>query len=98
MVVLECVPAELSTLITQRLSIPTIGIGAGNGTDGQVLVYHDMLGLFDKFLPKFVKQYRQIGEEIVGGVKEYISDVKSAAFPEEKHSFGGVTREDLKDL
>ncbi len=98
MIVLECVPAELSSLITERLSIPTIGIGAGNGTDGQVLVYHDMLGLFDKFLPKFVKQYRQIGEEIVGGVQEYISDVKSGTFPDEKHSFGGVTKEDLKDL
>ncbi len=98
MVVLECVPAELSAFISERLSIPTIGIGAGNGTDGQVLVYHDLLGLFDKFLPKFVKQYKQIGDEIVDGVKEYISDVKSGVFPEEKHSFGGVTKEDLKDL
>lgn len=98
MIVIECVPAELSTLISERLSIPTIGIGAGNGTDGQVLVYHDMLGLFDKFLPKFVKLYKQIGNEIVDGVKEYISDVKSSAFPAQEHTFGGVTKEDLKDL
>lgn len=98
MIVLEAIPAPLATLITERLSIPTIGIGAGNGTDGQVLVYHDMLGMFDKFVPKFVKVYKNIGSEITEGIKEYISDVKSTAFPAAEHTYGGVTEEDLKDL
>lgn len=98
MIVLEAIPAPLATLITERLSIPTIGIGAGNGTDGQVLVYHDMLGMFDKFVPKFVKVYKSIGNEITGGIKEYIDDVKSTAFPAAEHTYGGVTEEDLKDL
>ncbi|MCI8284940.1 MAG: 3-methyl-2-oxobutanoate hydroxymethyltransferase [Firmicutes bacterium] len=98
MIVLECVPGELAAFISEKLTIPTIGIGAGNKTDGQVLVYHDLLGLFDKFVPKFVKVYKNIGNEIVEGIKEYISDVKSSAFPEEKHIFGGVSKEDLKDL
>ena len=98
MIVLEAIPAPLATLITERLSIPTIGIGAGNGTDGQVLVYHDMLGMFDKFVPKFVKVYKNIGGEITEGIKEYISDVKSTAFPAAEHTYGGVTEEDLKDL
>ena len=98
MIVLEAIPAPLATLITERLSIPTIGIGAGNGTDGQVLVYHDMLGMFDKFVPKFVKVYKSIGNEITEGIKEYIYDVKSTAFPAAEHTYGGVTEEDLKDL
>ena len=76
----------------------TIGIGAGNGTDGQVLVYHDMLGMFDKFVPKFVKVYKNIGSEITEGIKEYIGDVKSTAFPAAEHTYGGVTEENLKDL
>ncbi len=98
MIVLEAIPAPLATLITERLSIPTIGIGAGNGTDGQVLVYHDMLGMFDKFVPKFVKVYKNIGHEITEGIKEYIDDVKSTAFPATEHTYGGVSEEDLKDL
>lgn len=98
MIVLEAIPAPLATLITERLSIPTIGIGAGNGTDGQVLVYHDMLGMFDKFVPKFVKVYKSIGNEITEGIKEYIDDVKSTTFPAAEHTYGGVTDEDLKDL
>ena len=91
MIVLEAIPAPLATLITERLSIPTIGIGAGNGTDGQVLVYHDMLGMFDKFVPKFVKVYKNIGSEITAGIKEYIGDVKSTAFPAAEHTYGGVS-------
>lgn len=98
MVVLECIPGKLAELISKRLSVPTIGIGAGSGCDGQVLVYHDLLGMFDKFVPKFVKVYRNIGKEIVEGISEYISDVKSCAFPTEEKSFGGVTDEDIKDL
>ena len=98
MIVLEAIPAPLATLISQRLTIPTIGIGAGNGTDGQVLVYHDLLGLFDKFVPKFVKVYKNIGAQITEGIQEYISDVKSTAFPAPEHTYGGVTDEDLKNL
>lgn len=97
-IVLECVPEQLGKLITGKLSIPTIGIGAGRYTDGQVIVFHDMMGLFEKFVPKFVKQYRNLGPEIIKAMEEYKSDVKTGAFPEEKHVFGGVTEEELKRL
>ncbi len=97
-IVVECVPEELGGAITRAISIPTIGIGAGRLCDGQVLVFHDMLGLFDKFLPKFVKQYAQIGTEIVDVLTEYREDVRRGSFPEEKHTFGGLTAEDLKGL
>lgn len=97
-IVLECVPEQLGKLITGKLSIPTIGIGAGRYTDGQVIVFHDMMGLFEKFVPKFVKQYRNLGPEIIKAMEEYKSDVKIGAFPEEKHVFGGVTEEELKRL
>lgn len=97
-VVLECIPDELGKLITEKLSIPTIGIGGGRYTDGQVLVYHDMVGLFDKFVPKFVKQYLNLTPEIVKALETFKAEVKSGAFPEEKHIFGGVTEEELKRL
>lgn len=97
-IVLECVPEQLGKMITEKLSIPTIGIGAGRYTDGQVIVFHDMMGLFEKFVPKFVKQYRNLGPEIIKAMEEYKSDVKTGAFPEEKHVFGGVTEEELKRL
>lgn len=97
-IVVECVPEELGRAITEAVSIPIIGIGAGRYTDGQVLVFHDMLGLFDKFLPKFVKQYAQIGDEIVKALGEYKEEVRSGSFPEDKHTFGGLSRDDLKDL
>jgi len=97
-IVLECVPEQLGKLNTEKLSIPTIGIGAGRYTDGQVIVFHDMMGLFEKFVPKFVKQYRNLGPEIIKAMEEYKSDVKTGAFPEEKHVFGGVTEEELKRL
>ena len=87
MVVLECVPAKLAEIITRELSIPTIGIGAGAGCDGQVLVYQDMLGMFSDFTPKFVKKYADIGEMMKGAFTSYINDVKSGAFPEESHTF-----------
>ncbi|SEA93574.1 3-methyl-2-oxobutanoate hydroxymethyltransferase [Pseudobutyrivibrio sp. ACV-2] len=87
MVTLECVPEELATLISQELSIPTIGIGAGNGCDGQVLVYQDMLGMFSGFKPKFVKHFANIGEEMKRAFKEYDTEVKSKAFPAEEHNF-----------
>lgn len=87
MVTLECVPEELATLITKELSIPTIGIGAGSGCDGQVLVYQDMLGMFSGFKPKFVKHFANIGEEMKNAFKAYDAEVKSQAFPAAEHNF-----------
>ncbi len=84
--VLEFVPAELARLVSSRLSIPTIGIGAGVGCDGQVLVTHDLLGLFDRFTPKFVKKYADFHGEMQRAFTEYISDVRNRAFPTAQHS------------
>lgn len=86
-IVLECVPSELAKIITESVSIPTIGIGAGVHCDGQVLVTNDMLGMFTDFTPKFVKQYAKLHEEIKASVEEYISDIKLGKFPTKKHSF-----------
>lgn len=85
--VLECVPWQLAKVITERLEIPVIGIGAGSYCDGQVLVYHDVMGLFTGKRPKFVKQYVDAREEMMRGIKEYIAEVKNVAFPEERHTF-----------
>ncbi|MCP4363548.1 MAG: 3-methyl-2-oxobutanoate hydroxymethyltransferase [Chloroflexi bacterium] len=85
--VLEAVPAKIAAEISQRLQIPTIGIGAGAGCDGQVLVYHDMLGLFDKFQPKFAKRYANIGEQIRQGLITYRKEVEAGSFPAKEHSF-----------
>jgi len=86
-IVLECVPATLAKLITQSLSIPTIGIGAGIDCDGQVLVIHDVLGMFEKFIPKFVKTYCHMNEQMKSAVQQYLNEVKEGLFPEKKHSF-----------
>lgn len=86
-VVLEAIPAQLSELITQQLSIPTIGIGAGAGCDGQVQVIHDILGLFTDFVPKHAKQYSQLAELIKDSVKTYAKEVQDGTFPTEKESF-----------
>ncbi len=86
-VLLECVPAKLAEIITKMLNVPTIGIGAGAGCDGQVLVYTDMLGFFNDFTPKFVKKYINGGEIIKGAFKNYISDVQNGIFPAEEHCF-----------
>lgn len=90
-VVLECVPANVAAAITETLEIPTIGIGAGGYTSGQVLVYHDMLGMLshphhEQFMPKFCKQYAQVGHAIQSGLQEFKADVESGAFPSEKYS------------
>jgi len=85
-IVLESVPTQLAELVSQRLSIPTIGIGAGVGCDGQVLVTHDLLGLFDRFTPKFVKQYADFHTEMGRAFGEYIQDVQNRTFPAEEHS------------
>jgi 3-methyl-2-oxobutanoate hydroxymethyltransferase len=86
-VVLESMPLDLAQEITARLTIPTIGIGAGSHCDGQVLVIHDMLGLFEDFTPKFVKRYADIRAVMNGAVKEFIGEVKERKFPAEEHSF-----------
>lgn len=86
-VVIECVPAKLATIISQKLDIPTIGIGAGNGCDGQVLVYQDMLALFSGFKPKFVKHFGTLGPQMTEAFKTYDEEVKSGAFPAEEHTF-----------
>ncbi len=86
-IVLEKIPASLGTKVTQKLKIPTIGIGAGNGVDGQVLVLHDMLGLTQKFSPRFLRRYHNLSEEIKGSVQSYISDIKSLNFPNEREQY-----------
>jgi 3-methyl-2-oxobutanoate hydroxymethyltransferase len=85
-IVLESVPARLGAYISQRLEIPTIGIGAGGGCDGQVLVTHDLLGLFDRFTPKFVKKYADLHGEMARAFSEYIADVEERLFPAEEHT------------
>jgi 3-methyl-2-oxobutanoate hydroxymethyltransferase len=87
-VVLELVPAPLAKLITARVAIPTIGIGAGADCDGQVLVFHDMVGLFSGFTPTFVKRYAEVGDTIRDAVSRYAAEVRSGAFPAGGQSFG----------
>jgi 3-methyl-2-oxobutanoate hydroxymethyltransferase len=86
-IVLEAIPAPLAALISTKLSIPTIGIGAGVDCDGQVLVFHDMIGLFDRFVPKFVKQYANTSPIIVEALKSYAQEVADGSFPAQQHSF-----------
>src|SRR5689334_8055509 len=86
-VVLELVPAELARIVTQRIAIPTIGIGAGAHCDGQVLVFHDVVGLFSGFTPTFVKRYTEAGNAIRDAVKRYADEVRSGAFPAREQSF-----------
>jgi 3-methyl-2-oxobutanoate hydroxymethyltransferase len=85
--VVECVPADLARAITTAVKIPTIGIGAGNGCDGQILVTHDMLGLFDALRPRFVKQYAEVGKGIQQAVQDYCREVRDGTFPGTEHSF-----------
>ena len=87
MVVLECVPAKLAKIITDTINIPTIGIGAGPGCDGQVLVYQDFLALYGDFRPKFVKVFANAGAEMRKGVEGYIKEVQEGTFPSEEHTF-----------
>jgi 3-methyl-2-oxobutanoate hydroxymethyltransferase len=99
-IIVEAVPAPLGQLIAQAVHIPVIGIGAGSNVDGQVLVTHDMVGLFDKFTPKFVKQYAQIRPTIINAIKTFKQEVGTQSFPGAEHSFGMAdeTLEDLKKL
>jgi len=86
-IVLECVPADAAARITKALKVPTIGIGAGAGCDGQVLVAHDMLGLFEGFHPRFAKQYADLGRTILDAAEAYCNDVRTGNFPGPEHSF-----------
>lgn len=86
-IVLEAIPSPIAQIITESISIPTIGIGAGVQCDGQVLVIHDVVGLFDRFTPKFVKQYVKISDIILKAVEQYKNEVTERKFPDEKHSF-----------
>src|SRR5262245_26737939 len=86
-VVLECIPAEMAGRISAALKIPTIGIGAGAGCDGQILVTHDMLGLYDDLQPRFVKQFANVGQSILQAVESYCSEVRQGTFPAREHEF-----------
>lgn len=92
-VVLEAIPAPIARMVTEAVEIPTIGIGAGVHCDGQVMVIHDMVGLFDRFTPKFVKQYARISDTIASAIAAYADDVKNRRFPGEEHSFTMKTDE-----
>ncbi len=96
-IVLECIPEEVATLLTNNLNIPTIGIGAGNTCDGQVLVWHDMLGLNTGHVPKFVKKYSNIGENITKAIQEFSNDVRGRKFPQAEHSTY-LNEQEAKDL
>lgn len=86
-VVLECIPYQLTEQISSALMIPTIGIGAGSTADGQVLVFHDLVKYGSHHIPKFVKEYANVGEPILSGIKQYVEEVKNGAFPATEHSF-----------
>lgn len=86
-IVLECVPAKLAEIITAKVAVPTIGIGAGAGCDGQVLVYQDMLGMYDNFTPKFVRKFAEVGAMMKQGVQEYYAAVQDSSFPAAEHTF-----------
>jgi len=86
-IVLECVPEKLAKIVSEKLSIPTIGIGAGKYCDGQVLVIQDMLGMYSDFVPKFVKKFADVGSSMKEAVAEYKKEVQDMTFPEEKHTF-----------
>jgi 3-methyl-2-oxobutanoate hydroxymethyltransferase len=86
-VVVECVPSDLAAKVTASVSIPTIGIGAGPQCDGQVLVFHDLLGMYDGLRPKFVKRYAELGEAARSALRAYCQDVRSGAFPAPEHEF-----------
>ena len=96
-IVLECVPDKIAQIITNKLKIPTIGIGAGAGCDGQVLVTHDLLGLFERFKPKFIKQYINLSSQIQKAIQNYKQEVIKGKFPAKEHSFS-IKEEEFKKL
>jgi len=90
--VLEAVPRSVAKWVTESVSVPTIGIGAGPDCDGQVLVCYDLLGLFQGFVPRFVKRYAELGETVTAAVRDYVSEVRAGRFPEDRHSFAAAPR------
>jgi 3-methyl-2-oxobutanoate hydroxymethyltransferase len=86
-IILECIPLELARIITEKLKVPTIGIGAGPYCDGQILVFHDLVGLSNGYLPKFVKKYAELSKIISQAVKAYMNDIKSGDFPDDRYSY-----------
>jgi 3-methyl-2-oxobutanoate hydroxymethyltransferase len=96
-IVLEGIPEKVAELITKSVSVPTIGIGAGKYCDGQILVYQDMLGMFSDFVPKFVKQYANLGQVMKEAIKSYVNEVEEGIFPEDKHTFK-IDENELKKL
>ena len=96
-VTLECVPDKLAKKITEKLTIPTIGIGAGNSCDGQVLVYQDMLGYTNGFCPKFVKRYANVYDVMQGAFKQFKKEVEEGQFPSKEHTFS-ISDEVLEKL
>jgi len=98
-IVLEMVPAELAAIITERISIPTIGIGAGPHCDGQVLVFHDLLGLYDGHTPRFVRKYAQAGDVMRSAIEHYLDDVREGRFPDiDSESFHAASEDELRRL
>lgn len=96
-IVLESIPASLAARVTEAVEVPTIGIGAGQACDGQVLVLHDMLGLYDEFRPRFVKRFGEIGNMIEAAVRDYKREVEAGSFPGQEHSFGDSKAGPRKD-
>lgn len=96
-IVLECIPDKIAQMITEQLKIPTIGIGAGADCDGQVLVFHDLAGMFDRYRPKFVKQYAAAGELIKQGIRAFCQDVQDGKFPDAEHSYS-ISDEEIRKL
>jgi 3-methyl-2-oxobutanoate hydroxymethyltransferase len=94
-IVLEAVPAEVASRIAEALTIPAIGIGAGADVDGQVLVWHDLLGMYPGLTPRFVKRYAEIADEIADALERYTADVRTGAFPEERHTYA-IPAEELE--
>jgi 3-methyl-2-oxobutanoate hydroxymethyltransferase len=90
--VLEAVPRGVAKWVTESVSVPTIGIGAGPDCDGQVLVCYDLLGLFQGFVPRFVKRYAELGESVTSAVRDYVAEVRAGHFPEDRHSFADAPR------
>jgi 3-methyl-2-oxobutanoate hydroxymethyltransferase len=95
--VLECIPADLGTEISERLDIPTIGIGAGPGCDGQVLVYHDLLGLQDSLAPRFVRRYADQGKEAIAAIERFADDVREGRYPSLEESYDAPSVTDQAD-
>jgi 3-methyl-2-oxobutanoate hydroxymethyltransferase len=91
--VLEAIPAPVALRITESVRVPTIGIGAGAGCDGQILVWHDLMGLTDGHVARFVKRYAEIGVEMTAALRSYVSDVRTSRFPEQQHTYSMPTSE-----